>query len=278
MMKINLWGVRGSIQTSGPETKNYGNRTSCALVSEDDYLLLLDAGTGLQQFNSINFSGKRIDVLLTHLHMDHIVGLGFFGPFFNSQKEVHIWGPAAVTQSLRSRLSRYLSPPLFPVLLRDLPCELNFHEIGNSEFEIGHFKVTSEYVIHPGPTVGFRITGKHSAFTYIPDHEPALGAHGMIKNTKWISGFDIAEQADLLYHDGQYTDVEYQKKKGWGHSSMEDALQFAFLCQAKELIIAHHDPCHSDAQLNKMFSELKYKTNYRFAYEMAIEGMEFNLP
>ena len=71
-MKITLWGVRGSIQTSGPETKNYGSRTSCAFVSEDDHVLILDAGSGIQQFNSINFSQKRIDVLLTHLHMDHI--------------------------------------------------------------------------------------------------------------------------------------------------------------------------------------------------------------
>lgn len=277
-MNINLWGVRGSIQTSGPETKNYGSRTSCTLVSEDDNLLVLDAGSGIQQFNSLNMSNKRIDVLLTHLHMDHIVGLGFFNPFFNPDKEVHIWGPMTTTQTLRSRLSRYLSPPLFPVLLRDLPCVLVFHEIGNSEFEIGHFKIKSDYVIHPGPTVGFRVSGKQSVFTYIPDHEPALGRDGMIKDNKWISGFNLARDADLLYHDGQYTSAEYQNKKGWGHSSMEDALQFASICKVKKLIIAHHDPYHSDDQLNKIFSELQFENKYELSYEMAEEGMEFTLP
>ncbi len=277
-MNINLWGVRGSIQTSGPDTKNYGSRTSCALLAEDGNLLVLDAGSGIQQFNSLNISSKRIDVLITHLHMDHIVGLGFFNPFFNPDKEVHIWGPMTTAQTLRSRLSRYLSPPLFPVLLRDLPCVLTFHEIGNSEFEIGHFKIRSDYVIHPGPTVGFRVAGKHSVFTYMPDHEPALGRNGMIKDTKWISGYNLAKGADLLYHDGQYTTTEYQQKKGWGHSSMEDALQFASICKAKKLIIAHHDPYHSDDQLNKIFSELQFENKHSLKYEMAEEGMEFTLP
>ena len=277
-MKINLWGVRDSIQTSGPDTKNYESRTSCTLVSEEDNLLILDAGSGIQQFNSKDFPAKRVDVLLTHLHMDHILGLGFFTPFFNPAQEVHIWGPTTVAQSLRSRLSRYLSPPLFPVLLRDLPCKLIFHEIGNSEFEIGHFKIKSNYVIHPGPTVGFRVSGKHSVFTYIPDHEPALGRDGMIKDSKWISGFDLASGADLLYHDGQYTDAEYQNKKGWGHSSVEDALLFASLCKVKNLLIAHHDPNHSDEQLSRIFINLQLNHKDLFKYEMAEEGMEFYLP
>ncbi|MDE3184243.1 MAG: MBL fold metallo-hydrolase [Bacteroidota bacterium] len=277
-MKITLWGVRGSIQTSGPDTKNYGSRTSCAFVSEEDNVLILDAGSGIQQFNSINFSQKRIDVLLTHLHMDHILGLGFFSPFFDPTMEAHIWGPKIRSESLRSRLSRYLSPPLFPVLLRDLPCKLIFHEIGNTDFEINNFKITSNYVIHQGPTVGFRVAGSNSVFTYIPDHEPALGCGGMIKDPKWISGFNLAFDTDLLYHDGQYTAEEYKNKKGWGHSGIEDALLFASIARVKNLIIAHHDPSHSDEQLSQIFKDIQLKTRGLFKYEMAEEGMEFDLP
>lgn len=276
-MKIKLWGVRGSMQTSGPDTKNYGNRTSCSLVEEDGKFLILDAGSGIQQFNSINSTTKRIDILLTHLHMDHIQGLGFFSPFFNPDMEVHIWGPASRTQSLHERLSRYLSPPLFPVIIRDLPCKLILHEIGNSVFEIGHFSIMSNYIIHPGPTIGFRVTGRQAVFTYIPDHEPALGQNGMIKDNKWISGFDIAAGADLLYHDGQYSNTEYKYKQGWGHSSLDDALLFASLCKVKHLLIAHHDPSHSDEELNKIFSNLQMNNNSAFKYEMAVEGMEFEL-
>jgi ribonuclease BN (tRNA processing enzyme) len=277
-MKINLWGVRGSMQTFSPATKNYGSRTSCVMVSEEDHILILDAGSGIQQYNSIDFSKKRIDVLLTHLHMDHILGLGFFAPFFDPGKEVHIWGPMTTSQSLRSRLSRYLSPPLFPVLLRDLPCKLTFHEIGNSEFEVENFKIKTNYIIHPGPTVGFRVSGKNSVFTYLPDHEPALGRDGMIHETKWISGFDLASGSDLLFHDGQYTKEEYQDKKGWGHSSMKDAILFATLSSAKHLLIAHHDPGHSDDQLSKLYEDLQLNNENCFNYEMAEEGMEFELP
>jgi hypothetical protein len=96
--------------------------------------------------------------------------------------------------------SRYLSPPLFPVRLRDLPCQLNLHELENSVFEIGPFTIHTSYVIHPGPTLGFRIQGKNSVFTYIPDHEPALGPRGILKEHKWISGIDLADGADLMLH------------------------------------------------------------------------------
>jgi ribonuclease BN (tRNA processing enzyme) len=278
-MKIKLWGVRGSIPTTTPDTKFYGGQTSCIFVSEEDTHIVLDAGSGIQEFNSVSLPvNNRIDVLLTHLHMDHIQGLGFFKALFIPDLEVHIWGPMSNSSTLHSRLSRYLSPPLFPVLLRDLPCKLILHEIGNGEFDIGPFKITAAYIIHPGPTLGYRIKGKHSVFTYIPDHEPALGDRGMIHNSKWTSGFDIASGADLLYHDGQYTTQEYDSRKGWGHSSFQDVLEFASLTGIKHLLIGHHDPTHSDTRLNEIVTALKKNNSYPFQYELAKEGMEFELP
>jgi ribonuclease BN (tRNA processing enzyme) len=249
------------------------------VVSEDGCFLVLDGGTGMQQLNYGNsIAGKRIDILLTHLHLDHIQGLGFFKPFFDPAMEVHIWGPTSSTQSLHSRLSRYLSPPLFPVLIRDIPCKLSLHEIENSVFETGSFKIQSGYVIHPGPTVGFRITGRQSVFTYIPDHEPALGRDGMLMDSKWISGFDLAYGADLLYHDAQYAAREYKDKRGWGHSSMDDTLLFASISRVKHLLLGHHDPSHTDSELNEMFMNLEKNSKYLFKYEMAVEEMEFDLP
>jgi len=278
-MKINLWGVRGSIPTSSPDTKYYGGNTSCMYISEDDDSLILDAGSGIQGYNSKKIpENKRIHILLTHLHLDHIQGLGFFNPFFNPDLEIHIWGPTSSSQSLHSRLSRYLSPPLFPVRLRDLPCKLLLHEIGNSVFEIEHFKVQSAYVIHPGPTVGYRVMGKKSVYTYIPDHEPALGRNGILHDKKWISGYDIAANTDLLYHDGQYTGQEYKNKIGWGHSSFDDVLLFSAITGVKQLLIGHHDPMHSDNQLNDISKDLHKHINCRFNYEMAVEGMEIDLP
>ncbi len=277
-MKITIRGVRGSIPTSGSETEYYGGNTSCTEVSEEGWALVLDGGSGMRQSNSGNKAvNKRVDILLTHLHLDHIQGLGFFKPLFDPGMEVHIWGPASSAQTLHSRLSRYLSPPLFPVHIRELPCQLSLHEIDNSEFEIGPFTIQSRYVIHPGPTVGFRVAGRHAVFTYIPDHEPALGRNGMLNDRKWISGIDLASGADLLLHDAQYSSQEYKTKMGWGHSSMEDALIFASLAEVRYLLLAHHDPSHTDAQLSEMLVDLKKRNNCSFPYELGAEGMEIEL-
>ena len=276
-MKISLMGVRGSIPATGGDYSYYGGNTSCIVVSEQDWFLVLDGGSGMQKVN-LPDTVKRVDILLTHLHFDHIKGLGFFSPLFDPAMEVHIWGPASATETLHSRLSRYLSPPLFPVLIRDLPCKLTLHDVENSAFEIGPFRIESRYVIHPGPTVGFRITGQHSVFAYIPDHEPALGLTGLLTDTKWISGFDLVSHADLLLHDSQFTTQEYKNKIGWGHSSMEDAIKFASLSEVKHLLLTHHDPHHSDSRLDEIFSEIQKKRTDPFPYELAIEGMEIELP
>lgn len=275
-MIITIKGVRGSIPTSGPENEKYGGNTSCTELWADGWQLILDAGSGMRNC-SINpmTKNKRIDILLTHLHFDHIQGLGFFSPLFDPSMEVHIWGPASSQQSLHSRLSRYFSPPLFPVHIRDLACKINFHEIHHSEFEIGPFKIQSGYVIHPGPTVGFRIQYDKKVFTYIPDHEPALGLNGIVKDKKWVSGIDLAENADLLLHDAQYSDKEYNERKGWGHSSMNDAVYFASMAGVKKLLLAHHDPAHSDAFLEKLLAEVKPQNGLQ--YELAAEGMILDL-
>jgi ribonuclease BN (tRNA processing enzyme) len=122
-MKVTLWGTRGSLATPGPETTRYGGNTSCVEVRADDgSMLVLDAGTGIRRLgDAIADHASRVDLLLTHLHMDHIQGLGFFEPLFRPAIEVHLWGPSSTTQDLRTWLGRYLSPPLFPVRLRDLP-------------------------------------------------------------------------------------------------------------------------------------------------------------
>ncbi len=277
-MNIKLWGVRGSIPTTGADTAYYGGNTSCIEIWEDGWLLVCDGGSGIQKL-VINkeLSSKRIDIVLTHLHLDHIQGLGFFRSLFDPSMEVHIWGPASSLRSLHSRLSRYLSPPLFPVLLRDLPCKLVLHEIANGSFEVGPFTIQSSYIIHPGPTVGFRVSGSRSVVAYLPDHEPALGPSGMIKDAKWISGFDLALNADLLLHDAQYTAEEYRIKRGWGHSSIEDAGLFASMANVKHVLFAHHDPYRTDVELNEMFAAYQGNAAYSFKNELAREGMEIVL-
>lgn len=277
-MNISLWGVRGSIPTTSPETRAYGGNTSCIEVEEDGWLLVLDAGSGIQQLNSSpNISARRVDILLTHLHIDHIQGLGFFKPLFNPGAEVHIWGPAANVQSLRARLGRYFSPPLFPVYFRDLTCQLFLHEIANSSFEIGPFTIQSRYVVHPGPTLGYRVRNRRGVLAYIPDHEPALGPNGLVRDVRWLSGSDLASRADVLLHDAQYTAEEYRTKMGWGHSAMEDVIEYAALTGVGHLLLTHHDPARTDAQLSEIFRCLQENTRAPVRYELAVEGMKLEL-
>lgn len=197
----------------------------------------------------------RVDILLTHLHLDHIQGLGFFGPLYEPGLEVHIWGPGSATLDLRSRLSRYMSPPLFPVHLRDLPCAMQIHEVPDGDFEIGELGVSAAFVCHPGPTVGYRITGPAGVVTYLPDHEPALGVRDFPLGGEWTSGYGLAAGSDLLIHDAQYSDEDYPARAGWGHSSLRQALDFAALAGARHLVLFHHDPKYSDDALDRLVAQ-----------------------
>jgi len=253
-MKVTLWGTRGSLASPGAETARYGGNTSCVEVrGEDGTLLILDAGSGIRRLGrTLPRDIGRVDVLLTHLHMDHIQGLGFFDPLHWADANVHIWGPASATMGLRQRLQRYLSPPLFPVRLRDLACRLTLHEVSRGEVEIAGLRVRASFICHPGPTVGYRITDGDTAAAYLSDHEPALAwGHGPLP-AEWTSGFSLAENVDLLIHDAQYTADEYATRVGWGHCAIGDAVTFARHTGARRLVPYHHDPSHDDEELDGM--------------------------
>lgn len=280
-MLIQLWGTRGSLATPGPDTARYGGNTSCVSVTGDDgSLLILDAGTGIRGLGSrLPSFLSRVDILLTHLHMDHVQGLGFFAPLYRPGFEVHIWGPASATLSLQARLMRYLSPPLFPVHLSELPCDLSFHAVPCGDFEIGEFRIAAEMICHPGPTVGYRIRAANGkVVTYMPDHEPALGCARFPSLPRdWTSGASLATGADLLIHDSQYSSAEYPRHSGWGHSSLLQTIHFAALCEVNHLISFHHDPNHSDGEIDLITAESVAAANPTFTVTAGCESAEFVL-
>jgi phosphoribosyl 1,2-cyclic phosphodiesterase len=278
-LTVALYGVRGSLAAPGPTTARYGGNTSSVRVTgADGAVLALDAGTGIRRLGLELPEGlPRVDILLTHLHMDHIIGLGFFEPLYTPGMEVHIWGPASVTLSLEARLRRYLAPPLFPVSLRDLPCRLELHPTRRAAFAIGAFTVRSAPVCHPGPTLGYRIEAGGTSLAYLPDHEPALGARRFPLDAAWTSGAELAVGVDLLLHDAQYTREEYPRHVGWGHSTMHDAIAFGGLAGVQHLVPFHHDPARDDASLDAALGRALADMAPAFPVTPAAEGASFTL-
>jgi phosphoribosyl 1,2-cyclic phosphodiesterase len=280
-VRVRVWGCRGSLAAPGPETVRYGGNTSCVEVRLDGgELIILDAGTGIRPLgNSIlDELPRTIHLFLTHLHLDHLEGLGFFGPLWRPDIDLHIWGPPSPLRSLERRIARYLSPPLFPVHLSDIPSEPTFHDVPDDDWKIGGARISARPVSHRGPTVGYRLQENGQAIAYIPDHEPALGVDLRAVEPEWISGHSVAHAVDALLHDAQYTEEEYPQRIGWGHSSTTHVVTFAEVCEVRQLVMFHHDPMHSDDQLEAILEHARRMWNGGGdGPVLAYEGMELDL-
>jgi phosphoribosyl 1,2-cyclic phosphodiesterase len=236
----------------------YGGNTSCVEVTlADGSCLILDAGTGIRNLGLVlPRTEQPIHILLTHLHLDHVQGLMFFAPAFRPESEIIIWGPASPDASLYDRVARYISAPLAPVEIRELPSIVSFREAEPLEWDIGPARIRAQSVNHRGPTLGYRIEEENTSLCYIPDHEPGLGAPLDALDDDWISGFDLAHGASMLIHDCQYTDEEYKNHLGWGHSPVSDALGFGHRVATERLLLFHHDPLHSDDFLDSLAGDV----------------------
>lgn len=282
-MLARIWGCRGSLATPGPETVRYGGNTSCVeVVLADGTAIVLDAGTGIRPYGvSLERGAARsgpVHIMLTHLHLDHIEGLGFFWPLWSPDVEVHIWGPGSARTSLEQRISRLLSPPLFPLNILSMTSKPVFHDVPQGPFKVGSATITAQEVVHQGPTLGYRIEENGTSFAYIPDHEPAFGSDLGATPPAYVSGHGVADGVDLLFHDSQYTEEEYPLHSGWGHSSTEHAVTFGLRCGVRRLVLFHHDPRHDDAQLEAMLGRaLELWEGEGEKPVLAHEGMEIEL-
>jgi len=280
-LRLKIWGCRGSMPTPGAGTIEYGGNTSCVEVCLDDgTVLVFDAGTGIRDlgFELMSRSARRVHLFLTHLHLDHLEGLRFFAPLWDERMSVDIWGPPSPVLSLQERIARSFSPPLFPIDFREVPAQLSFHDVPREPWAVGGASLVAALVVHPGPTVGFRIESAGSSLAYLPDHEPALtGMAG--KSTDWISGASIAEGVDLLLHDAQYSDEEYEERIGWGHSSVAHAVAFKRAVDARRVILFHHEPLHTDDWLARLEDRARSLVGRNEEQPtLAREGMVVELP
>ena len=282
-MRITYFGVRGSCPTSADQQRRYGGNTSCVLVEVDDEPpLVLDMGTGLRALGHhlnapLVVAGRplRGNALLTHLHYDHVLGTPFFPPMRDPGALLEIYGPAQVDDSLQETMAGMVKPPFFPVHMSDFRGELRYHDLGpDDEFALGGIKVKVRTIPHIGNTLGFRIEADGVAVAYLPDHQAPLD-----RTTVAEPVLDLCHDVDLLIHDAQYTEDEFVELFDWGHSTPAYAVLVATRSGAKRLDMFHHDPGHTDRQIDTMLRAARKvaATLGKVEVSAAKEGASFEL-
>ena len=287
-MRIRYWGVRGSIPTPGPETVRYGGNTSCIEVSSDaGTLLVLDCGTGARALGHALLAasaerGEQLvgSVLIGHTHWDHIQGLPFFTPLFDPTSRWALYGPRGLGRSLADTLAGQMQYQYFPLALEQLGADVAYHDLVEGELTIGDLTIHTQYLNHPALTLGYRIEGDGVTVVYASDHEPhdqELAAGGdLMANPDDARHVAFLEGADVVIHDTQYDAAEYARgKAGWGHSTMEYAVDAAALAGVGHLVLYHHDPLRDDARVDALLDEARRRAagrQYSGTITAAAEG------
>jgi len=242
-LTVRFLGVRGSIATPGAELSAGGN-TACVEVCAGDTRIILDAGTGLRALGNERMAGgpRHSTILLSHLHWDHVCGLPFFTPVYVPGHRVEIAsGPNGVLP-LEEAIRRIFRAPFFPVDFADLGGQVTTRELrANERFTIGDIEITMARLNHPDPVYGYRLEHDGHSIVYATDTEHFACVDPALKR--------LAAGADILIYDSQYTTEEYPAKVGWGHSTWQAGAELARAAGVPQLVLFHHDPGRTDAQL-----------------------------
>ena len=271
--------MRGSIPTPGPTTVRYGGNTSCIEVRVGGEIILLDAGTGLRALGRSLLSEFKdqplnLTMLLTHTHWDHIQGLPFFWPIYNSRCRLRILGCEGTRKGLVNALTGQMESTYFPVPFNKLPSNIEIEELKDFNFNIGPVCVRAMRANHPGLCVGYRLFSPNSLIAFFPDTEPRTDG----KDRDMI---EFLRDVDLLILDSQYDSAEYQQHLGWGHGCVDDSVALALQAGVKQLSLFHHDPDHDDKWIDglvKHARRLVAKQRAKLRVDAAREGMTIDLP
>jgi diguanylate cyclase (GGDEF)-like protein len=258
VMHVRFWGTRGSIAAPGPKTARYGGNTSCVEVrASDGTVIILDCGTGARELGlhlaQTMPQPMRLHLFIGHTHWDHIQGFPFFVPAFLPGSELNIYAPVGFQRGLEEAMGGQMEYSYFPVKMRDLRSRIHFTELDEGFFRVGDVLVETQFMNHTAPTVAYRMTSDGATIAYATDHEPFWNASGRVsqhpgdeRHIAFLKG------ANLVIHDAQYTEEEYRDKVGWGHSSLEYAVDVALAAGVERLVLFHHDPAHDDETMERM--------------------------
>ncbi len=260
-MRVQFWGVRGSIPSPGPKTVRYGGNTPCVELTCGDETLIIDAGTGIRELGfdlMRRAAGAPIKgrLFIGHTHWDHIQGFPFFTPLFLPTTKFEVYGMHGTTMPFQAVMIGQMHSTYFPVQVKDLASKPTFHEI-NGPVQAGPVRVTHQFLNHPGITVGYRFEYEGKAVSYISDHEPygALNPKGEFSDKEDLAIARFVAGSDLLICEAQYTADEYKIKRGWGHAAFGDILDLAQKAEVKRMALFHHDPLHDDAKLDARLAD-----------------------
>jgi len=281
-VRITYFGVRGSCPCSSDRYRRYGGNTSCVLVEVAGELpLIIDLGTGLRALGDrlqepLSAAGAplRANALLSHLHYDHVLGLPFFSPMRHPDAVVEVYGPAQ-EGGLGETLASMVRPPFFPVHMAQFQGTFRFHELGETDdIAIGAVKVKVRSIPHIGRTLGFRLEAGGRVLAYLSDHQAPVDLRAIEPSV-----LELCDGADLVLHDAQYTEDEFVALADWGHSTANYAVQVARESGAKRLALYHHDPAHSDDEVDRMLREARELAADAPALEVdaATEGVSVDL-
>jgi len=255
-LNVTFYGVRGSTPCSCESNRRYGGNTACVAIELPGLdPIVLDLGTGLRFWGAdlpvdAPFRGHA---LVTHLHWDHVQGLPFFTPVLRPESSLDIYAPAVDDAALAGAFDEFMSPPYFPVRVADLPGEMRFHAVTDTEFAIGDAKITARSVPHIGETSGYRIERDGVSVVYISDHQQPTDGSMAVPDAV----LELCEGADLLIHDAQYTASEFVLKSDWGHCTVDFAVAVAAQAGVRRLALFHHDPSHDDMVIDSLLLEAR---------------------
>ena len=298
---LRFWGVRGSYSAPFSSHLGVGGNTSCVEIRDDDHVLLCDAGTGIIAFGNEMMKQKdvrKLLIILTHYHWDHICGLPFFVPAFVPEWDISIFGPSQSSKDIEEYVSAQMRAPYFPVGTETWLAHINYPSPAEDhKLDYGPMAISYENVHHPGTTYGYRIRVRNKTIIYISDNEclfleKSITQHfeGMspeekelyenMRQEEYESELKLIQGADILIHDAQYTPEDYQSKRGWGHSCYIDTVNTAIAAGVKELYLYHHDPNYDDKRMEEIDRHcqqiIKIK-NSPLVCHLAREGMIVNL-
>ena len=249
LMQIKLLGVRGTVPVHGEDFSQFGGATSCVLVKAGGECIILDAGTGLQlQSFRAFFPGKCFSMLITHAHVDHLMGFPIFPPFFDSGCRCDVYLKTREGRSGTAQIEALMAPPLWPIRTDSLKARVNICDVEPS-FQIGRVQVDTMESNHPGGSTIYKLSYGGRSVVYATDYEP---------ESDFPADFcSFAKDCSLLLLDAQYTQEEYPHTKGFGHSTIERSAALAEHCRAARTILVHHDPKRTDRQLLMLEQEVR---------------------